>query len=134
MGSGDVYKRQVLARAREVEELRRALVRWQYHEEDQTWQSLLSYSFEAEAAAVAQDPGLARRALDQLEPYLGRTANGGVAMMVGPVDGYAALAAATCGDLERARAWADRAVELAERWRFPVYVDWLARQRERMGF
>ena len=124
----------VLARAREVEELRRALVRWQYHEEDQTWQSLLSYSFEAEAAAVAQDPGLARRALDQLEPYLGRTANGGVAMMVGPVDGYAALAAATCGDLERARAWADRAVELAERWRFPVYVDWLARQRERMGF
>jgi DNA-binding SARP family transcriptional activator len=124
----------VLARSQAVDELRRALVRWQYHEEDQTWQTVLSYAFEAEAAAVAQDPGLARRALDELEPYLGRTANGGVAMMVGPVDGYAALAAATCGDLEQATAWAETAVELAERWRFPVYVDWLARHRERMGF
>ena len=124
----------VLARSQAVDELRRALVRWQYHEEDETWQSLLSYAFEAEAAAVAEDPGLARRALDQLEPYLGRTANGGVAVMVGPVDGYAALAAATCGDLERATAWADRAMELARRWRFPVYADWLARHRERMGF
>ncbi|WP_165372594.1 BTAD domain-containing putative transcriptional regulator [Nocardioides iriomotensis] len=123
----------VLARGGAVDELREGLVRWQYHEADQTWQTLLSYAFEAEAAAAAQDAGLARRALDRLTPYLGRMAVGGVAMAVGPVDGYAALAAATCGDRAAATAWADRAAELAEAWRLPVYATWLSRHRERLG-
>jgi hypothetical protein len=49
------------------------------------------------------------------------------------VDGYAALAAATCGDRAAATAWADRAAELAEAWRLPVYSTWLNQHRERLG-
>jgi hypothetical protein len=51
---------------------------------------------------------------------------------MGPVDGYLALAHATCGDLAAASHFADRAEALAQEWQLTAYVDWLSCHRARL--
>jgi len=82
---------------------------------------------------VAGDRPLAEAARGRLAPYEGRMAVAGVAVAIGPVDGYLALAAATVGDGVAATAHADRALALADAWDLPAYRGWLLAHRARLG-
>lgn len=123
----------MLARGGMLEELRDRVVRQPYTEPDETWQTLASFCWLAEAAAAVGDRGLAERCRRAVAPYTGRMAVAGVALAIGPVDGYLALVEAVLGDVDRARSLADRAEELARAWRLPAYLEWLAEQRRRHG-
>jgi hypothetical protein len=58
----------------------------------------------------------------------------GISTVLGPTDGYLALAEATCGDLTAASQAAERALEQAAEHGLPVYVAWLEGNRTRLGF
>jgi hypothetical protein len=56
-----------------------------------------------------------------------------VSVVIGPVDGYLALAQVTVGDLSAGLRSAARAFADAERWGFTAYAEWLTRNLERLG-
>jgi hypothetical protein len=58
----------------------------------------------------------------------------GISLAIGPVDGYLALAEATLGNRSEAERLARRALEQAEEWELPRYVDWFRQRRTAMGF
>ncbi|GAA4988046.1 BTAD domain-containing putative transcriptional regulator [Pseudonocardia tropica] len=124
----------MLARAGMHDELREHAAERPYSEPAPTWQTLTSFCWEAEAAYALGDRASAERSRRILAPYTGRMAVTGVAAVIGPVDGYLALALATLGDLDAARAHAVVAESLARRWRLPAYLDWLSGHRGRGGF
>ena len=123
----------VLARAGRVEDLRRLAVRPIRHDRPD-WGTPMTGACIAEAAAALGDAKEAQRARDLLAPCSGRMVVAGISMVLGPVDGYLALAEAVTGDLASATAHADHAREQAEGWGFPAYLTWLRRQRDRHGF
>jgi hypothetical protein len=124
----------VLARAGDVEGLRAHMAAFPIpHESTEMWSVLADWSCEAEAASVAGDEDVAAHAVRVLGPYEGYFAMGGMAVTVGPVDGYLALAHATLGDLEAAARHADAAERIAEEWDLPRYAEWIAGHRERLG-
>jgi DNA-binding SARP family transcriptional activator len=131
---GGVVVHELLARTGRVEELRRALADFPVPvEEEEYWSTLADWSREAEAAAVAGDEALARRAIEVLAPYAGRLAVSGAVGVAGVVDGALALAHATAGDQEVATRLADAAAAQAREWGFDAYLAVLDRHRARLG-
>jgi hypothetical protein len=57
----------------------------------------------------------------------------GISMVMGPVDGYLALALATEGRRDEATAAAERALSQSEDWGFTEYAVWLRGLRERLA-
>jgi len=53
--------------------------------------------------------------------------------VMGPVDGYLALALAASGGRDEGSAAADRAQAQGEAWGLTAYVAWLRGHRDRMG-
>ncbi len=124
----------VLALAGRVDDLRAELDRapltplidsWDYTGDGAVW---------ALVAATLGDPHVARRSLDVLRPVSGRMAVSGIALVLGPVDGFLAAALAVLGERAEASQLADRAVALATRWTMPAYLRWLGDLRDRLGF
>ncbi len=99
----------------------------------ENWGSCSTWCCVAEAAAVADDPAVAADMLDKLGPLSGRMVVSGISSVMGPVDGYLALALAVCGRQVEATAAADRAEVQAEDWRLPAYTDWFLHWRERLS-
>jgi DNA-binding SARP family transcriptional activator len=125
----------VLARTGRVEDLRRSLDAFPMPVEDELyWSTLSDWTAEAEAASVAGDVALARRAVDALTPYRGRLTVAGATVVDGCVDLSLALAHATCGELAVASELADSGAAQAEAWGFTELTAWLARHRARLGF
>jgi hypothetical protein len=125
----------VLARSGRVEDLRRSLDAFPMPvEEELYWSTLSDWTAEAEAASVAGDVALARRAVDALTPYRGRLTVAGATVVDGCVDLSLALAHATCGELAVASELADSGAAQAEAWGFTELSAWLARHRARLGF
>ena len=88
----------------------------------------------AEAAAVAHDGRLAAQTAARLEPLAGRIAVSGISSVMGPVDGYLALALAVSGRRREAADAAARAERQSDEWGFAAYAAWLAVHRARLGF
>lgn len=104
-----------------------------YEVGQESWQTLLTECLEAEASSHVGDRAMARRTVAELEPYSGRVSLAGVSVVIGPVDGYLALAQVTAGDLDAGRRSAARAFADAERWGFTAYTEWLTRNLGRLG-
>ena len=124
----------LLGRAADPDVVRASLENQPYVEPLELWQTLMTACCEAEAASMVGDVALARRYRDTMALYPERNALAGVAVVVGPVAGYLALADATLGDLDAAARHADLALALADERGFPPYRDWLLAHRARLGF
>jgi hypothetical protein len=124
----------LVARVGDADRVRRTMAEHPLRPGLETWATPMLACFENEAASVVGDPKVARRWAKVLEPLAGRMAIAGVSMVFGPVDGYLALAAATTGEVDAARRYADHALVQAEAWQFPVYREWLVAHRHRLGF
>jgi hypothetical protein len=98
------------------------------------WSTLTDWADEAEAAAVSGHLPLATQAVEMLRPYGGRIGVAGISAVIGPLDGYLALALAAIGEQDEAAERADAALAMADEWEFTAYRDWLQGHRERMGF
>jgi hypothetical protein len=98
------------------------------------WSSGSTWCCAAEAAAVAQDGHLAVQMAGRLEPLAGRVAVSGISSVMGPVDGYRALALAVSGRRREAADAAARAERQSDEWGFAAYAAWLAGHRARLGF
>jgi hypothetical protein len=122
-----------LARAGRVEQLRRLSDRPVPHVRE-TWGTTQTAACIAEAAAALGDEREAARARALLAPASGRMAVSGISVVLGPVDGYLALAEATLGRTQDAAASADRALTLARAWGLGEYERWLDDWRARLGF
>lgn len=122
----------VLARTGELERLRAELTHVGEHRVH-NWSSVSTWCTFAEAAAVAGDVRLAERMATHLEPLTGRIAVSGISSVMGPVDGYLALALAGAGRMVEASAVADRAARQADEWGFTAYASWLTGHRARLG-
>ncbi len=66
-------------------------------------------------------------------PCPGGSSISGISSVDGPVDGYLALALATCGRRAEASAAAERGLEQAAAWGFTEYAAWLRAWREQLG-
>ncbi|MCW2761056.1 MAG: hypothetical protein JWR85_1257 [Marmoricola sp.] len=122
-----------LARTDDVDRLRAELAGpLDHHVEN--WSSGSTWCCFAEAAAVAGDADLAEQMTSRLTPLGGRIAVSGISSVLGPVDGYLALALATLGRTDEAARAAERAHKQAEEWALTGYSAWLDRRRERLRF
>lgn len=122
-----------LSRTGEVERLREDLLRVGEHQVV-NWGSASTWCSYAECAAVAGDVRTAERMVVRLEPLAGRIAVSGISTVMGPVDGYLALALAAAGRRDEASEVADRADVQSAEWGFTAYGAWLAAHRGRLGF
>ena len=93
----------------------------------ENWGSTSTWCGVAEAAAVAGDVPLA-------EQMAARLAISGISTVMGPVDGYLALALAASGRHQEATARPAASVAQCDEWGFTAYADWLGAHRERLGF
>jgi hypothetical protein len=123
-----------LARGRDTDRLRAELAVAPVEQQVENWSSCSTWCCYAEAAAVAEDVGLAERMLARLRPLTGRIAVSGISTVFGPVDGYLALALAATGRRADAAAVAERVRVQAEEWGFTTYTAWLDEHRNRLGF
>lgn len=98
------------------------------------WSQSLDLAILAFAYAVAGDAEGARRVAEALGPLSGRMAVAGVASLQGPVDCFLAMALATSGEVEAARAAAERGTALAREWGMTAFLDRFAEQRRSLGF
>jgi len=98
------------------------------------WGSTSTWCSVAEAAAVAGDALLAEQMAAHLTPLHGRMAISGISTLMGPVDGYLALALAGSGRKQEATDAAGRAIDQCDTWGFTAYADWLGAHRERLAF
>ena len=96
------------------------------------WSSTSTWCCLAEAAAVAERVDLATQMSALLEPLTGRIAISGISSVMGPMDGYLALALATEGRLEEAGAAAQRGLELSQAWELTGYDAWLLAWRTKL--
>lgn len=121
------------ARAADPDRLRAQLATPVTHQVD-NWSSVTTWCSLAEAASVAGDVPLAEQMVARLAPLHGRMALSGISTVMGPVDGYLALALATTGRSREAADAAGRAIAQSDEWGFTAYADWLGAHRERLGF
>ncbi|GEQ13309.1 hypothetical protein KLO01_13560 [Knoellia locipacati] len=98
------------------------------------WSQSLDLAILAFAYAVAADSEGARTVAGALGPLSGRMAVAGVASLQGPVDCFLAMALATAGEAEAARAAAERGEALAREWGMTAFLDRFAEQRRSLGF
>jgi hypothetical protein len=99
-----------------------------------TWSTATTWCSVAEAVAVAGDAPVAEQVAALLGPLRGRMAISGISTVMGPVDGYLALALAAAGRRSEAVDAATRATAQCDEWGFTAYADWLGTHRERLGF
>jgi hypothetical protein len=99
----------------------------------ENWSSTSTWCCLAEAAAVAGRVDLATRMSALLAPLSGRVAISGISSVMGPVDGYLALALATEGRLEEASAAAQRGLELSRAWELTGFDAWLLAWRTKLA-
>ena len=97
------------------------------------WSTLTDWADEAEAAAVSGHLPLATQAVEMLRPYGGRIGVAGISAVIGPLDGYLALALAAIGERDEAAERADAALAMADEWGFTAYRDWLQGHRRADG-
>ena len=121
------------ARAGDPDRLRAQLLTPVTHQVD-NWSSVTTWCSLAEAAAVAGDVPLGEQMVARLAPLRGRMAISGISTVMGPVDGYLALALATAGRRHEAVEAAGRAAAQCDEWGFTAYADWLGAHRERLDF
>jgi len=121
-----------LARTGELERLRNELPSSVDHPVP-NWSSTTTWCSFAEAAAVVNDVGMAEQLVTRLEPLAGQIAISGISSVMGPVDGYRALALATAGRRDEASEAAEQAARQSDEWGFTAYADWLAAHRARLG-
>lgn len=114
------------------EAVRRCLAEFPYVERMECWQTSAAAAFEAEAASYAGDQELAQHYLGVLLPLSGRLAMAVPRLVVGPVDGFIALALATLGRDEDAWRYAERATAQAKELGLGGYAKWMGEQLERM--
>lgn len=93
------------------------------------WSESMDLALMAIAATAVEDADLARQVAQRLAPWSGRMAVAGTASLQGPVDCFLAMALATAGDVEAARAAADRGEAMACEWDMAVLLDRFAEQR-----
>ena len=124
----------VLALAGMEDELRAELARAPLTPMRDDWLVSSEASVRALVAAHVGDEAMARRSLDVLRPLSGRMAVSGISLVIGPVDGYLAIALATLGETEQAAGFAEQAGALARRWGMSAYLRALDEWRERFGF
>ncbi|MBD3923263.1 AAA family ATPase [Nocardioides cavernae] len=122
-----------IARAGDPDRLRAQLLTPITHRVD-NWSSTSTWCGVAEAAAVAGDVPLAEQMAAHLAPLHGRMAISGISTVMGPVDGYLALALAATGRQREAADAAARATDQCDSWGFTAYADWLGAHRARLGF
>jgi hypothetical protein len=122
-----------IARGGDPGRLRADLVAPVMHQVD-NWGSATTWCTMAEVAAVSGDVPLAEQVADLLAPLHGRMAISGISTVMGPVDGYLALALATAGRRGEAADAAGRASVQCDDWGFTAYADWLGAHRERLAF
>jgi hypothetical protein len=91
-------------------------------------------SVRALVAAFVGDETMARESVELLRPLTGRMAVSGISVVLGPVDGYLAVALSALDERDRATAFAERAEAQATRWGMSAYLRVLAGWRERFGF
>ncbi|MEU4604141.1 BTAD domain-containing putative transcriptional regulator [Kribbella sp. NPDC023972] len=123
-----------LARVGRIDEARRRLRDRPIAIQNEYWSTSMDAALLAELAVHAREPHLARRARDVLRPLSGRMSVSGFSVTIGPIDGYLALAEVVGGDRSMATEYADRAVQQASTWDFPLYLSWLERHREALEF
>ena len=80
------------------------------------------------------DTALAHDAALMLRACRGRMVVSGISVVLGPVDGYLALAEHVLGRHAEATEAADAATEQAAAWGMEAYLAWLAGERSRLGF
>jgi ATP/maltotriose-dependent transcriptional regulator MalT len=124
----------VLALAGMEDELRAELARAPLTAMRDDWLVSSEASVRALVAAYVGDETMARRSRELLGPLSGRMAVSGISLVIGPVDGYLAIALATLGETEQAAGMAERAEALARRWGMSAYLRALAGWRERFRF
>lgn len=124
----------LLCRADRVDDAREHLRRYAVDLDHDDWFSMLAWCNAAEAAMYVGDRELAAAALERIAPFPGSSCSAGSGNASGPVDHYLACAHAALGDLDAARAHADRAEELCEQWEIPLAAQRLRDQRDRFGF
>jgi DNA-binding SARP family transcriptional activator len=124
----------VLALAGMEDELRAELARAPLTPMRDDWLVSSEASVRALVAAYVGDEPMARRSLEVLRPLSGRMAVSGISLVIGPVDGYLAIALATLGDTEQAAGFAEQAEALARRWGMSAYLRALDEWRERFRF
>ncbi|MCY4726844.1 BTAD domain-containing putative transcriptional regulator [Nocardioides sp. STR2] len=122
-----------IARVGDLGRLRAQLVTPIIHRVD-NWSSATTWCAVAEAAAVAGDVPLSEQMAARLAPLRGRIAISGISTVMGPIDGYLALALAATGRRQEAAEAAARALHQGEEWGFTAYADWLVARREQLGF
>ncbi len=125
---------QILARSHHAEELGSLLDRHRLPPVQHDWGTVHTAAARAEIAHELDDPVLAAQAAQWLRRYSGRIALSGSSVVLGPADGYLAMAEATVGNGAAATTAADRALTLASAWNLTRYTDWLLGQRQRAGF
>ena len=121
------------ARAGDPERLRAQLLTPVTHRVD-NWSSTSTWCSVAEAAAIAGDVLLAEQMASRLSPLHGRIAISGISTVMGPVDGYLALALAATDRRAQAAEVAERARAQADEWGFAAYAEGVGEQRDRVGF
>lgn len=124
----------VLALAGMEDELRAELARAPMPPLHDDWFVTTEASVRALVAGYVGDEAMARHCVELLRPLSGRMAVSGISVVIGPVDGYVAIALATLGEPEDAAGFAERAETLATRWGMTAYRRSLAGWRERFGF
>jgi hypothetical protein len=100
----------------------------------ESWASTDTWCGQAEAAAVVGDAEYAEELVGHLGPLTGRLSMSGISVVMGPVDGYLALALAATGRKGEAATKAEAASAQATAWGLNAYVDWLDQRRVELGF
>jgi hypothetical protein len=124
----------VLALAGMEDELRADLARAPMSPLHDDWFVTTEASVRALVAGYVGDEAMARTCVDLLRPLSGQMAVSGISLVIGPVDGYTAIALAALGEQGEAAELAERAERLATRWGMTAYCRALAGWRERFGF
>jgi hypothetical protein len=102
--------------------------------EPDLWFSPLTWGLAAEIALAVGDPDLGAQAYERIAGLTGRVCAAGSGAVMGPMDAFIALAAASTGEMALATQHADRAEELCREWRIPLAAQWLRDQRDTWGF
>ncbi|MFL6080191.1 MAG: BTAD domain-containing putative transcriptional regulator [Ornithinibacter sp.] len=124
----------VLALAGMEDELRAELARAPLTPMRDDWLVSSEASVRSLVAGYVGDRVMAQRSVELLRPLSGRMAVSGISLVVGPVDGYLAIALATLGEREEAAVFAERAEAQARTWAMSAYLRMLAQWRERFTF
>lgn len=101
---------------------------------DHDYMAVIQHCLAAEVALGLGEPDVGARAYEWLAPLAGRVCSAGSTTIMGPVDAFLALAAASTGEPDTAARHADDAVELCRRWGFVRAEAWLDDLRRRHDF